>query len=141
MEKETPDLYRFPAIVLFALGLLDLIRGFMHTFLLTWSAEHFAGFDLATVPTDQLFLLGVFGISNLLTGLIYLLIYAKARQLAPWILAIIPIAYVVGLVGIRISGVAAQATFSGRYMMMVYLAVSAITAIIFFVRRRRTTAA
>jgi hypothetical protein len=77
--KGADDIYRVPAIVLFCIGAYDLVRGFMHTFLLKWSAVHFAGFDLATVPQDQVFMLGAFGISNFLTGALLLLISLRAR--------------------------------------------------------------
>ncbi len=66
--RHPEDIYRVPSIVLSIVGAYDLLRGFMHTFLLKWSAANFAKFDMATVPEDQVFLLGVFGISNFLTG-------------------------------------------------------------------------
>ncbi len=50
-----------------------------------------------TTPQDQVFLLGVFGISNFLTGFIYLLISRKAKELAPYMLIIIPLTYHLGL--------------------------------------------
>ena len=55
--KNADDIYRIPSVVLFLIGAYDLLRGFMHTFLLKWSAANFAKFDLATVPEDQVFLL------------------------------------------------------------------------------------
>jgi hypothetical protein len=137
--KSPEDIYRVPAAVLFLLGAYDLLRGFMHTFLLRWSAAHFAGFDMATVPEDQLFLLGAFGVSNFLTGLTFLLISWKARHLSPHILILIPLTYLIGWIGIRVGGVHSQAEFYGRYLMFAYFAVCLVTFAYFLVRRGKRT--
>lgn len=135
--KPADDIYRVPAAVLFLIGAYDLLRGFMHTFLLKWSAANFAGFDMATVPEDQLFLLGAFGISNFLTGSILLLISWKARHLAPHMLILIPAIYLLGWAGIRIGGVQAHAEFNGRYLMFAYFAVCLGTYAYFLIMRAR----
>ena len=132
------DVFWLPSVVLFCAGVMDLIRGFMHTFLLTWSAANFAKFDMATAPMDQIFLLGVFGISNFLTGIIYILISRKARELSPYVLIIIPLSYLFGLIGIRSGGVHGQAAYEGRYFMIVYLCVCLATFIAFQVQRRKS---
>ena len=134
------DIYKLPSIVLLCIGLIDLVRGFMHTFLLTWSATNIAKLNLLANGADQLFLLGAFGISNILTGLIYLVISRKARTLSPYILMTIAIAYLLGLVGIKFDGVHAQAEFYGRYFMYVYLTVCVITFIIFWIQKQRQIA-
>lgn len=130
------DVFRLPAAVLFGLGIVDLIRGIMHTFLLRWAGVHVAGFDPVTTASDQFFLLGAFGISNFLTGFLYLLISRKARELSPHVLAIIPGTYLLGMIGIAVAGVQAQAVFAGKYFMVVYLAVCLLTVAVFLVQRR-----
>ena len=129
------DIFRIPATVLFVLGIVDLIRGVMHTFLLRWAGVHVAGFDPVTTPPDQFFMLGAFGISNFLTGFLYLLISRKARELSPFVLAIIPATYLLGMIGIGVAGVHGQSTFSGRYLMFVYFAVCVVTVAVFLVQR------
>ena len=129
------DVFRLPATVLFVLGIVDLIRGFMHTFLLRWSGVHIAGFDPVTTPSDQFFMLGAFGISNVLTGFLYLLISRRARELSPYVLAIIPATYLLGMIGISVAGVHGQAAFGGKYFMMAYFAVCAITVAVFLAQR------
>ena len=136
MKNLKVDVYRLPAMALFGVGLMDIVRGFLHTFLLSWSAATFAKFDLATVPEDQVFMLGVFGISNFLTGFIYILISTKAKNLSPYILALIPAAYLLGLIGINLSGIHSQAEFLGKYFMMIYFAVCIVTFVIFLVKKR-----
>lgn len=135
MKAKFKDIYWLPSSVLCFLGILDLIRGFMHTFLLRWSAVHVAGFDPAATPPDQLFLLGVFGISNFLTGFLYLLINRRGREITPYVLIIIPITYLLGIAGIKIAGVQMQAAFSGQYFMFAYLALCVITFIVFRIQR------
>ena len=44
---------RLPAVVLFGLGLYDLVRGVMHTLLLRWSGIHIAGFDRVSTPGEH----------------------------------------------------------------------------------------
>lgn len=131
------DIYRVPAAVLFLVGAYDLLRGFMHTFLLKWSAVHFAGFDMATVSEDQVFLLGVFGISNFLTGSIYLLISQKAKHIAPHVLVLIPAVYLLGWMGIRTSGIHAQAEFNGKYLMFGYFGICLGTYAYFLITRAK----
>jgi len=129
------DIFRLPATVLFILGIVDLIRGFMHTFVLRWSGVHIAGFDPVTTPTDQFFMLGAFGISNILTGVLYLLISRRARELSPYVLAIIPASYLIGLIGIRIADVSGQSAFGGKYLMFGYFAACVITVAVFLIQR------
>ena len=124
-----------PARVLFGLGIYDLIRGVMHTVLLRWSGIHIAGFDPVSTPVDQFFMLGAFGISNLLTGCLFLLISQRAPQLSAWILGIIPAAYLVGLLGIRSSGVHGTLSYGGQYLMYAYFAICIGTLLIHNVRR------
>lgn len=124
------DIFKLPAKVLFLIGIVDLIRGFMHTYLLTWSATNIAKLNIA-INTDQVFLLGVFGISNFLTGSIYLLISWKARKLSPYILILIPLTYLLGLIGIWINKIHAQAAFEGQYFMYGYFTVCIITFVLF----------
>lgn len=138
MTELTPagrDIFRLPAAVLFILGILDLIRGVMHTFLLRWAGVHIAGFDPVTTPSDQFFMLGAFGISNFLTGFLYLLISRRARALSPYVLAIIPATYLLGMIGIGIANVNPQAVFGGKYFMMVYLALCVATVAVFLAQR------
>jgi hypothetical protein len=119
------------SVVAIALGCIDLVRGFMHTILLDYAATNIAGFDLSTsLAGDLLQLMGAFGISNYLTGVMLILVGWKARPLALTMLGIIPIAYLVGMAGIRVNSAAyapSQAAWGGTGPMLVYLAISAIT--------------
>lgn len=119
--------YFLPSTVLFILGLVDLLRGVLHTFFVNWAVKTFAKLDLSAARQDQLTMLGAFGISNLLTGAIFLLISIEAAPLSEWVLLAIPCAYVVGVIGMRMSGVKPQSALYGRYFMMVYLAACFIT--------------
>jgi len=135
--KKNKSIYNWPSIVLFVIGLVDLLRGFLHTYEVNWAAETFAKLDLSVAHFDQLTLLGAFGISNILTGLIYILISRKAKDLSPYVLGIIPIAYVIGFIGLKVSGINSTASFYGKYFMLVYLSVCAATCIIFFYRKKQ----
>ena len=127
---------RVARTVLLVLGVVDLVRGIMHTFVLTWAAENIA--RIAPHP-DALMLLGVFGNSNLLTGALYLFVAVKAREIAGYILGIIPVAYLVGIEGIRLNGVSMQSEFNGKYMMLVYFVVCIVTFVYFVVATGKGT--
>ena len=137
MVKVVKDVFYLPSLVLFVLGLVDLLRGFMHTFLLRWSADAFAQLDLTTNAADQLFLLGIYGISNYLTGVIYLLISRKARNLSPYILGIIPLVYFFGIIVLRLVGVFPESTFNGKYFMLTYFGVCILTFINFMINKNK----
>ena len=121
----------FVSVVTLLLGCFDLFRGFMHTFQLEYSALHIAKLDLSTAEApDLLQLLGVFGVSNYITGIMLILIALRARELALVMLLVIPLAYAVGLVEIKINSItygASQATWGGKGPMLVYLMICVVT--------------
>lgn len=125
------NIYKFTSTLLLVLGLVDLLRGFLHTFGINWAATTFAQLDLTSARNDQLFLLGVFGVSNILTGLLYILVSRKATHLSGYILGIIAIAYTTGLIGLRSAGIYPQSAFEGRYFMLVYIGLCAIGFAVF----------
>jgi hypothetical protein len=104
------------------LGCLDLVRGFIHTVLLEYAAENIMGLDLTVARDDQLLLLGTFGISNYLTGIMLILIGLKARNIVQYVFLAITASYFFG--AYMISRVASStARLGGLPMMMVYIAV------------------
>jgi hypothetical protein len=127
---KTENIYTFPALVLFFIGIFDLIRGFMHTFNIYWAVDFFAKLDLSVAKDAQLFLLAAFGISNYLTGFIFILISRKAKHLSVYMLAFIIAAYALGIVAIRMVGLTRGSNaFSGMYIMMAYLLICLLTVI------------
>lgn len=131
MAKEAMQVPKFVWIILIILGCIDLIRGFMHTFLLEYSALNIAGLDLTTsTATEQLRLLGTFGISNWITGVIFILVGLKAKHISIHIMGLIPIAYGFSMLAIRANLANysdTQATWGGMAMLVPYLIVAAIT--------------
>ncbi len=119
----------FAWVVLACLGAVDLVRGVLHTFLVRHSAVGIAGLNLAHSADDQLLLLGSFGISNFLTGAIFLTVAFKARSLVSTVLGIIPMAYLLGLIAFRMNHITPEAPLPGRTFMLVYSAVCALTCI------------
>ena len=117
---------KFAWIIMIGLGCLDLIRGFMHTFILEYAALNIFVVDLAGGVDNQILLLGIFGISNYLTGILYILIGLSARHLVPIMLPVIPITYFGG--SALISKVAnPTAQLGGNSFMMIYFAVCIAT--------------
>ena len=136
LTQEISRNYALPARVLLGLGLYDLLRGFMHTYVLHWSAVNIAGFNVDTMPVDQFFMLGTFGISNFLTGFIYLLISKRAPQLSPYILGLIPGSYLLGLIGIWSNGIYGTSQYAGQYLLYIYLGICIATLAIFLVKEK-----
>jgi hypothetical protein len=132
--NEDRHIPRFVSIVAILLGTLDLVRGFMHTILLEYAALTIAGLDLSTpLAGDLLQLLGTFGISNYVTGVMLILLGWKARPLALTMLGVLPLAYGLGIVGIRLNAAgypSSAAAWGGAPMMLGYLMVCGITFVV-----------
>ena len=115
-------------VVLFLAGLMDIKRGVAHTYNMRYSAEHFAGIEPIS---DSLVLMGAFGISNFLTGLLFFLIVWKAPNMVPYVLLLIPFSYLVGAMGMNYQDVQMESPFIGRYIMAVYLSICMLTGIFY----------
>jgi len=137
MDHRLEARYRLSSTVLLVLGFVDLLRGVLHTFFAQWAVRTFAKLDLSVATQDQLTLLAAFGISNLLTGMIYILIGRKAKALSSYVLLAIPCAYAIGVIGMRTSGVRPHAAFYGKYFLIVYFAVCLGTVAVAIFRDRR----
>jgi hypothetical protein len=119
---------KFAWIIMIGLGCVDLIRGFIHTVMLEFAAMNIFVIDLSGGVDNQMLLLGIFGISNYLTGIMFILIGLKARQLVPIMLPAIPTVYFLGTA--LISRVAnPTANLGGGPYMMIYFAVCIATFI------------
>ena len=131
MDKEKIQVPKFVWIVLIVLGCIDLVRGFMHTVVLEYAALNIAGLDLTTsTATEQLRLLGTFGISNWITGVAFILIGLKAKHISIHIIGLIPVAYGLSMIAMRMNmtGYAeTTANWGGMSMMVPYLIVCGIT--------------
>jgi hypothetical protein len=135
---------KFISIMAVFLGVIDLLRGFMHTIVLPYSATHVACLDLSgpTAP-DLLRLLGLFGISNYITGATLILTGLYARPIALVLLGLIPAFYGLGLLSIHAAMnpyPPSTAQWGGRPFMMVNLSLYMLTFLagIFVLRHRKT---
>ena len=128
--------FKIAVVTLGIVAGVDLLRGLMHTFLIMWASENIAHM---TQTADTLFLMNTFGVSNLLTGFIFVLILRKAKVLAPYILVLVPVIYLVGVISSNLTGIAAMQTseWNGQYLMYVYLGVSFISGSNYFISALR----
>ena len=135
---------KFISIMAVFLGGIDLLRGFMHTVVLPYSATHIACLDLSgPTATDLLRLLGLFGISNYITGATLILTGLYARPIALVLLGLIPAFYGLGLLTIHAAMnpyPPSTAQWGGRPFMMVNLSLYVLTFLagIFVLRHRKT---
>jgi hypothetical protein len=116
----------------------------MHTVVLPYSATHIACLDLSgpTAP-DLLRLLGLFGISNCITGATLILTGLYARPIALVLLGLIPAFYGLGLLTIHAAinpYPPSTAQWGGRPFMMINLSLYVLTFLtgIFVLRHRKT---
>jgi hypothetical protein len=131
IKKETAA--KICKIILIMAGLMDLIRGFAHTFNVRYSAQHLAGIEPIS---DSLVLMSAFGMSNFLTAFTYFLVVWKAGHLAPYILLIIPFSYFIGGIGMKFQNVQLESQFQGQYMMSFYLGICFVSGLIFFLSKK-----
>ena len=102
----------------------------MHTIFIDEAIALFTHFDLSGPMAGDLMLqMSAFGISNLITSALFIMIALKARQLAELALICIPVAYLIGIIAIKINNIVPQSDLLGQYGMMVYLVVFIITFI------------
>lgn len=132
-DSECPN---FAWIVLMFFGFFNLVRGFLHTVLVEFAATNIAGLDLSVVRADQLVLLMTYGYSNFVTGIIFLLIALKARNLVPPAILLVSVFSITN--GITLELMNPTAAFVGRYLAPVWFAVGIITLIGIYQHRRRT---
>ena len=129
---------KFAWILMVGLGCIDLIRGFIHTFLLEFAALNIFEIDLSGGVDNQMFLLGIFGISNYLTGIMFILIGLKARPLVPIMLPAIPIVYLGGTVLISRTASPTAQLGGGPYMLIYFaLCIAASIAILVITIKNR----
>jgi hypothetical protein len=122
---------KISSIVLLLVAAVDILRGFLHTFSIRYAMLHGARIE---PDSDSLTLMGAFGISNFLTGFLYLLIIWKAKKIVPYVLLIIPLSYFLGGMGVRYSNVVLPADkFRGQYIMSYYLSICLLVALFYFV--------
>lgn len=125
---------RFVTVVVVLLGCYDLLRGFMHTVLLNYSAIHIAGLDLTTPQaSDLLRLLGAFGISNFVTGVMLLMIAYQSRTMSLIMTGVLPIIYYLGHLAIHNDTqlyAPSSANWGGMPFMIVYLSICAATFVL-----------
>jgi hypothetical protein len=135
---------KFISIMAVFLGGIDLLRGFMHTIVLPYSATHIACLDLSgPTASDLLRLLGLFGISNYITGATLILTGLYARPIALILLGLIPAFYGLGLLTIHAAMnpyPPSTAQWGGRPFMMINLSLYVLTFLagIFVLRHRKT---
>lgn len=123
-------------VVLGIIAFMDLLRGYMHTFNIWYASENIA---YMTQTADTMMLMNTFGITNFLTGFVYILIIVKAKELAPYVLTILPLSYLIGIISIKITGISQiqTAEWNGQYMMYVYLTLSFMVGLNYFVASMR----
>jgi hypothetical protein len=135
---------KFISIMAVFLGGIDLLRGFMHTVVLPYSATHIACLDLTgPAAPDLLRLLGLFGISNYITGATLILTGLYARPIALVLLGLIPAFYGLGLLTIHAAMnpyPPSTAQWGGRPFMTINLSLYVLTFLagIFVLRHRKT---
>jgi hypothetical protein len=125
--------------VLLLVALLNFIRGFLHTFMVEFAATNIAGLDLSVSRNELLNLMNVYGWSNIIEGILYLVIALKHRNLAPLALTLaglfIPFtAVTTNLANISLSG----ADWGGAPLMLfIYTPLCLIPVILFYIQKYR----
>lgn len=143
-EAETAGLPRFVSFIAVALGCFDIIRGVANTAFAGYVAGEIAGLDLdGPTGRDQLVLMIAFGASNFITAAALIYLGLRDRLGALVILFIIPLAYVMGHVGLRFweTDLVGQGVFPGAPIMQIYLGLCVATfvaALAMHWRRRAT---
>ena len=122
--------------VLGLVAIYDLIRGYMHTLNIWYASEHIAHMSQTA---DTMWLMTYQGALQLMSGLVYLLIVWKAKELAPYILMINAFANLYHLFSVSVNGVLEMQTsaWNGQYYMYVYVSVLFLTGLSYVIAKQR----
>ena len=136
-HNECPKYLWIPLLIV---AIFNLGRGILHTFLVEYAATNIAGLDLSTARNELLNLMNVYGWSNIIEGILYIVIATKSRNLAPLALTLaglfIPLSALTNnLAYISLAG----ANWGGApYMLFIYMPLCLLPVVIFYIQRLRT---
>lgn len=128
---------KIAVIILAIVGGYDLIRAYMHTLNIWYASGEIAQMSQTA---DTMWLMNYQGSLQLMSGLVYLLIVWKAKEIAPYVLMVNAFANLYHFVTVRINGVLEMQTsaWNGKYYMYVYCAVIFLTGLNYFIAKKRS---
>ena len=135
-HEECPN-YLWMALLI--IGVINLSRGILHTFLVEFAATSIAGLDLSIARDELLNLMNVYGWSNIIEGILFIVIASKSRNLAPLALILAGlftpmVALTNNLANISLAG----ADWSGAILMLgVYMPLCFLPVIVFYIQKFR----
>jgi len=127
---------KISVIVLGLIAIYDLIRAYMHTINIWHASESFAQMSQTA---DTMWLMNFQGSLQLMSGLVYLLIVWKAKELSPYVLIINAFANLYHLFSVSVNGVLEMQTsaWNGQYYMYVYVAIVFLTGLNYVIAEKR----
>lgn len=139
MIIEHDECPRYLWISLLIVAVFNLGRGILHTFFVEYAATNIAGLDLSIARNELLNLMNVYGWSNIIEGILYMVIAIKSRNLAPLALTLagifIPFTVLTNnLANISLAGV----KWGGApYMLFIYTPLCLLPMFILYFQRLR----
>ena len=83
MIIEHDECPRYLWVALLVVAAINLLRGVLHTFLVEYAATNIAGLNLSVSRDELLQLMNSYGWSNIIEGVLYVVIATKSRNLVP----------------------------------------------------------
>jgi hypothetical protein len=129
-QIQTARIPRLTKGVLLGIGIMDIIGGLLHTFLILFATSIFAGYDFSDPAIYDLLQITVaFGISNFTTSMLAITLALAESKWADKVLLGIPLIYFVGFVIMSLKVIQAESQIYGKYMMLIYFVVCIATFI------------
>jgi hypothetical protein len=123
----------FVSIVTLLLGCYDLLRAIKYTLHLELPALQIESLDLSNFEAIRvLHFLAIFGASNYIISIMLILTAFMARRLALIMLAVLPFAYGLGILTIKLNAAEyhlSQASWQSMLPMFIYLSICLVTFI------------
>nr|WP_147661466.1 hypothetical protein [Candidatus Prometheoarchaeum syntrophicum] len=130
-HKNKPMPPKFTWITLLIIGIIDIVRGLMHTFFMEQAIATFAHLDYsATNISDQLFQMNTLGISNIISGILFIIVALKAKKYADIALLYLVISHIIGFISIPINNIENTSDFLGKYIMLAYIGLCLLAFIV-----------
>ena len=125
--------------VLLVVAVINLVRGVLHTFLVEYAATNIAGLDLSASRNEILQLMNVYGWSNIIEAILYIVIATKSRNLVPLALILAGLFTPLSSMTTILAEISMQgAEWGGAPMMMfVFTPLCLIPVVVFYIQKIR----
>jgi len=124
---------------LLVVAAINLLRGVLHTFLVEYAATNIAGLNLSLSRDELLQLMNSYGWSNIIEGVLYIVIATKSRNLVPLALILAGLFTPFAALTTRLAEISMQGAQWGGAPLMLYVftPLCLVPVVVFYIQKNR----